>query len=189
MRTRQCHRTSSSRSANHIIYIHPLIVDVFKHVLRWSRACLHLGATLVTITIFTEASLQRLSLILLFGHQIQLCMDSVVPAANEHSQPLLPIMWLLGILLVLPCVVGIIFSSPFWWRPRREETVIMMTALFVLFLLEALLPIIIFVSSVMILMRHDDWLSGLSMVAIVLALLVFMTHFIRCVVYQTIGGH
>jgi hypothetical protein len=75
-----------------------------------------------------------------------------------------------------------------WWRPHREETLLMMTALFALFLLETL-PIVIFLSSATLLMRQLDWMTGLAIICVGWAVLLFLAHFVRCAVYQTIGEH
>lgn len=181
---------SSQSLSNTVIYVHPLLVDVVKHALWWSRACIDLGTSLITIPIFTEdVSLQRISLLLVNAHYIIPYLQSILPVEAEGSpQPLIPPLWLWCAPLLMSFAIGIIASSPYWWRPHREETLLMMTALFALFLLETL-PIVIFLSSATLLMRQLDWMTGLAIICVGWAVLLFLAHFVRCAVYQTIGEH
>ena len=174
--------------SNNTIYVHPLLVDVVKHAIWWSRACIDLGTNLMTIPIFTEdVSLQRISIFLLNAYYIIPYLECILPVEAEGSPPpLIPPLWLWCAPLLMSFSIGIIASSPYWWRPHREETLLMITALVALFFLETL-PIVMLLSSATLVMRQLDWMTGVAIICLVWAVLIFLTHFVRCAVYQTIG--
>jgi hypothetical protein len=176
--------------------VHPLLLDVFQQTWLWTCTCWEVCGTLVSIELLSEESLQRLSIMILVCHNLQVLVDhSILPTFPDDQvglppvQLIIPIVWIWAAPMLMSFAIGIIVTSPHWRRPHREETIAMVASLVALFLLEALLPVMIFVSTTMLLMRQVDWLIGLVLIGSVWALFTFLTHFIRCAVYQNLNEH
>lgn len=165
----------------------------------------------MTVQLVSKESLEQLSLLVLASHNFlynfqaladqyssdgsdgnngDLNMTAVAVAEIQEEQaPLIPFAWIWAVPLLMLFTIGVITSSPYWWRPHRGETMVMVTALVSLFLLEALLPVMIFISTAMLFLRQVHVWCGLAMIGGVWAVLTCLTHMMRCAVYQNLGGH
>eukprot|EP00543_Licmophora_paradoxa_P018420 CAMPEP_0202469664 /NCGR_PEP_ID=MMETSP1360-20130828/79178_1 /ASSEMBLY_ACC=CAM_ASM_000848 /TAXON_ID=515479 /ORGANISM="Licmophora paradoxa, Strain CCMP2313" /LENGTH=106 /DNA_ID=CAMNT_0049095077 /DNA_START=278 /DNA_END=598 /DNA_ORIENTATION=- len=93
--------------------------------------------------------------------------------------------WLLGIPLIASTLIALLVALPYIWRPYQEAVVI--TALVALFCLEALLPLLIFIGTYLLLTGQLEIYSGVALLALVWFLITAATHWISCTIFQQMG--
>jgi hypothetical protein len=197
-----CSGRYSPTTVTRKIYIHPLVVNVIQKLCALVRFVQDICGAMLTVSIVTEQTRLRLSLIIMATHSLQEAFNQLLPegeefgsikasAANETTPPGVATVWICFVPLVFAIPAVMVVSLPYWWRPyqRGEETMVMVTALFSLFVLEGLLPVLIFVSSVLLLLQQVPWLTGIVVLLSLWVISTFLTNFVRCAIYHQLGGH
>jgi hypothetical protein len=192
--------THGHQNHHHIVTIPPIVADVCKQAVEWSRMFWDVGVALVSMPLFqNDDSLELVSIVLLTGYTLIPYVHSILPPMEiwmfhlpdgsalppNEVWMMFPVMWLWCAPLLLSFSIAILISSPYWWRPHQEETILMVSALVTLFFIEALLPIMILLSSTFLLLRDVDWVTGVLIMFVIWTLMMFMAHIVRCAIYQT----
>jgi len=181
-----------------IIEVSPLFGRVFQYGLWLIQTCWDFCVDFVTIPIFSDEVLLRISLLLVCSEKVSTISEQLMAMSltnlNETSlnhvdniNSLIPSWWVLACPVMTVLLICIAVSSPYWchlFPSIREETFMLIIPLVTLFLLEAFLPVLIFISSTLLLLRQVDWFTGMALLLTVWALLSIITHFVRCSVYQ-----
>ena len=196
-----CSGRYSATKVTRKIYVHPLVVNMIQQLCALVRFVLDICGAMLTVSVVTDQTRLRLSLIIMVSHSLQEAFNLLLPeeeefgsikapAANETTPPGVATVWICFVPLFLAIPAVMVVSSPYWWRPyqRGEETMVMVTALLALFVLEGLLPVLIFVSSVLLLLQQVPWLTGIVVLLSLWVILTFLTNFVRCAVYNQLGG-
>jgi len=164
----------------------------------WTLGCLELWWHILTASHMSDISLFRLSNIMLGWHYIGVMLSTLwareveilsrTPSYPAFLLVTVPDAWWLWALPLITGCIALLVAVPYMIRiPGAFHQGAVITALISLFVLEAMLPVGLLVCTTLCLLQKVTWLSGLLILGMVWISVTLCAHWVRCLVYQSIG--
>ena len=164
--TDSVHRRTSSLH----IYLSPFLSDVLCMWWEWTTTCLHVWHNLLSGPAhLSDSGVLRLSIIALLCHH-----TTVMNGGNSIATTT----WMIWLSLFL------LVSSM-----TMREDVALASALVMLFLLEALQPVMLITCTSLLVWKQATWTTGLVVTSVLWAILAGAAHWIRCTLYHSTSHH
>lgn len=167
------------------IYLSPAFSNILIQLYDIASALWEVCWSILNIHPFSETALLRSSIVLIGCQHLQTLIEANADTV-ELQLTQLPSALIWGVPLILSSLIAFFVTLPHWWRPSHDDAFII-TALISLFCLEAVLPFIVLTCTSLLLLRQVNWVTGLTVLAVVWIMISFTAHWIRCTVYQSMG--